>query len=116
MNIRIIVSAITLLLLMSCQTSTQRHGYRVETGKMIDMIIDFQVAKAATFKYPIEQRDSVMLAYQEQIFVIHGVDPFDFEHDMKKLENNPEYFKEIYDQVKQRMDQMNASSLKEDSK
>jgi hypothetical protein len=95
--------------LLSCQSRTAKAGYRIEQDKLIEMIIDYQVAKAATFKYPVDMRDSMMKVYEQQIFEIHGVDPYAFEHDMNKLESEPEYFKEIYDQVKLRMEPDNSS-------
>jgi hypothetical protein len=92
------------LVLSGCvRSSNSKAGYRLKKEELIDLIIDHQVAKAATYKYPMELRDSINAVYLEQIFTIHQLDRFDFEHDLQKLEKDPDYYKEIYDEVNLRI-------------
>lgn len=100
----VIFSFLILVLYSGCaESSKTRAGYRLDKEELIELIIDHQVAKAAAYKYPLDLRDSISQVYHEQIFTIHGLDRYDFEHDIQKLEKDPDYYKEIYDEVNLRI-------------
>jgi len=86
-------------ILISCSSSSRKDGYKIGEAQLIEIIIDYQIAKAASYKYPINQRDSVSNMFLDQIYEIYAIDKYDFEHDLLKLESDPDYYKEIYDKV-----------------
>ena len=97
----------TLVVFLSCNTGKGK-GYSLEKEQMIEIIVDFQIAKAAVLKYPASNRDSMSKVYFDQIYAIHEVDRFEFEQNINKLEKDPEYYKVIYDEVYERLESIRS--------
>jgi hypothetical protein len=95
------------ILIFSCSGDRTGKGYNLKKDKLVEMILDHQIAKAAAYKYPVELRDSISEVYYSQLYTIHGVDQFTFEQDIKRLENDPDYYKEIYDEVHKKIQSIN---------
>ena len=81
-------------MLLSCDTKLKN-----DEEKLVEMITDFYVAKVALERYPPHDRDSVYMAFTEQIFKIHGVTKSSFEYDILQLEKDPEKYQLVLDKV-----------------
>lgn len=102
----VLVFLIVTFTVLACSDQNKQRGYKIEKEKLIEIIIDHQVAKAAAFKYPVNLRDSISKVYYQQIYTIHDVDQYVFEHDLNKLESDPAYYKEIYDAVNHKIKEL----------
>jgi len=95
-----IKSAVYLLLfivtamLWSCESK-----FKNDEEKLVEMITDFHIAKAALDRYPPNERDSVYKVFTDQIFKIHGVTKSSFEYDILQLEKDPKNYQLILDKV-----------------
>ena len=95
---------------IACSPSI-KSGYKIKEATLIEVIIDFEFAKAATFKYPEMDRDSISELYHEQIYQIYGINKYDFQHDIQRLEKDPVYYKVIIDKVHARMQELKQQNL-----
>lgn len=95
-----------------CSKELKKKGYRLSEEELVAVILDIQIAKAATFRYPVAQRDSVNKLFHDQLFSIHQIDPYQFEHDLRQLESNPAYYRKIYDKVNQEIEKLRIEGLK----
>ena len=89
------------IILFSC--NRERVNLKIKEDKLVEIIIDVQVAKAATYKYPVHLRDSINTVYNEQIYEIHGISKYELEHDMEELESNPKYYRVLIDTINAKM-------------
>jgi hypothetical protein len=101
-----------MILLVACGFSDTRRGYSLGKEQIVNILVDLQVVKAAAFKYPEEMRDSISEVFLAQVYTIHDVDRFEFERNVRRLEKDAEYYKEISEEVYQKLVAMN--NLKEE--
>lgn len=80
--------------LISCETKLKNNE-----EKLVDMITDFHIAKAAIERYPPHERDSVYMVFAEQIYKIHNIQKSSFEYDILQLEKDPKKYQLILDKV-----------------
>ena len=110
----LLLGFILVMIAPGCSKDINKKGYRLSEEELVAVILDIQVAKAATFRYPVEQRDSVNKMFRKQLFAIHQIDPYQFEHDLRKLETNPPYYRKIFDQVDQELEKIRIKSLEKE--
>jgi|GEM_PF-1934896 hypothetical protein len=87
-----------LFVLMACK-SDKPGDLIFNEDKLIDLMIDIQLAKAAVYKYPVEERDSINDVYYDQIFSIHKITKYELEHDISRIEKFPKYYKVLLEKV-----------------
>lgn len=106
-----LTGVITLFLsVFSCQYF-EKEELLIEEPQLIEIIIDTQVAKAAIYKYPLDERDSVATMYFQQIYDIYKIDKYQLDHDITFLEQHPERYKKIMDLVGARIDSLRSIEM-----
>ena len=114
-TISYILFLITLVIGMhfiSCK-SENKSNLILKEDRLIEVITDIQIAKAAIYKYPLNLRDSISIIYYSQIYKIHGIDEFELEHDLNELEKNPTKYKVLVDSVSQNLKKLMVKDIED---
>ena len=94
-----ICSVATIVLLLSIVSCKKENTYHYSENKLIDVIIDVHIAKAAIQNAPVEVRDSIYSELFGQICQIHHVHPDSLSMDLDKLTLDPDYLEKLYEVV-----------------
>lgn len=70
-----------------------------DEDKLVEMIADFHIAKAALERFPPHERDSIYQVFTDQIFEIHSISKNSFDLDIRYLEKHPEHYQKVLDKV-----------------
>jgi len=89
----------------------ERDKLIIHEDKLIEIILDIQIAKAAVYKYPVQERDSISDLYHSQIYTIYGIDKYELEHDLNVLEKDPTRYKSIIDKVDAKLEAIQIEIL-----
>lgn len=92
-------SLIPLLLLLGSVSCEKESTYHYPEDKLIDVIIDVHIAKAAIQNAPVGVRDSMYHELFGQICQIHQVNPDSVSMDLDKLTLDPDYLEKLYEKV-----------------
>ena len=99
-----LITVFSFLCLFACQDDPYETHIKVET--LVNVVADLQLAQEALNKSTGAEKDSLMTVYKEQIFKIHKVDPNLVELDLVEIRKRAEYFKDFYDKVVLKLEEM----------
>lgn len=89
--------AFVLLIHLSLASCGQdKMSWAIDEQVLLEVIIDVHVAEAAVQSLRGATKDSVINAYYDQIFEIHGVNRAEFETTMEMLRNDPKHLEALY--------------------
>ncbi len=97
-----------LLLLAAC--SEEEIPIPLSEEQMIDILIDMHIAESMIEKLPVSDRDTVGNVYYRMIYRQHGVNQTDFDESMGVLREDPERLNEIYSQILEELNILEATS------
>jgi predicted GNAT family acetyltransferase len=92
--------------LYSCEAETAEPQLSEE--KLVNTLADIHIAEAALQALRGKTKDSISQAYYEQIYSIHGVDSALVQTSLEAIRRQPEQMKDLYDQVMERVEKLNA--------
>ena len=85
----------------------------MDEDKLVEVLIDVHVAEAAVQMLRGATKDSVINAYYDQIFEIHGLSREDFETTMEILRTDPKRMEGLYSKI---MNEMERQEVTEEEK
>ena len=85
----------------------------MDEDKLVEVLIDVHVAEAAVQMLRGATKDSVINAYYDQIFEIHGLSREDFETTMEILRTDPKRMEALYSKI---MNEMERQEVTEEEK
>ena len=80
----------------------------ISQEKMIDILIDVHLIEASLLGFSEEQKDSLSLAYYDQIYQIHSISEEEFIEGMEYLKGHPDYMTKTYEKVLEEIDKKEA--------
>ena len=89
-----LVFFITALLLQGCN-SEKKPGQDISDDKIARIMADLYVAEAATVGTTGYPKDSLMQAYYNQVFEMHGTDKVAYENNLRLISNDLQHLKQV---------------------
>ena len=100
------LSAALLLFISSC--GTEQSQLSISQDKLVEVLIDVHIAEAAAQTLRGATKDSVINAYYDQIFEIHGLNREEFETSMELLRTDPKRMEKLYAKVMEEMERQDV--------
>jgi len=94
--------------LTSCED--QKDSPQIPESKLVNILADIHIAEAALQSLRGDTKDSVAHAYYQQIYEIHETDSVELHATLEAMRQQPERMRELYDQVMERVEKLNATS------
>lgn len=101
------------VLLLACKGE---QPLPMEEEAVVKLLVDVHIAEAATNNLQGSLKDSVIVAYYEQLFKIHDITAEEFDALYQLLENNPEQYLQIYEKVINEIGRMEVENTGGDDK
>ncbi len=103
--IKISVICFFLYAIQSCgkEREMTRPEKMIDKEKMIELLVDVNMAEASIQTFKISQRDSIAKLLYGHIFRIHEVEEFAFYESMEWYVGNPKIIKEMYKEVQEKL-------------
>jgi hypothetical protein len=76
--------------------------------KIVAILTDIHMAEAAGHRLFGEVKDSMLTIYYQQVYDLHGVQESEFLEDLDLLYQHPNQLEGIYEQVLERMNELQA--------
>ena len=110
------IHKLILTISFSCLLWTCRPKVELPTipeEQLIEVLCDVHIMEGALQNRPRVQKDSVAIAYYNQVYERHNITESDFLTSLQRLEANPKLMSKIYKQVLVRLDTMEKVSYKD---
>ncbi len=86
-----------IVFLSSC--GNKKVELTIPEDKLIKIFFDLHSAEYIINRASVNEKDSLVIIYRDQIFKLHNVDKREFEKNLKIIQANPQYFKDFYEKV-----------------
>ena len=96
-NIFYIFLLFSIVFLSSC--GKKKVELTIPEDKLIKIFFDLHAAENIISRASANEKDSLSIAYRDQIFKLYNVDKKEFEKNLKSLQSHPGYFKDFYEKV-----------------
>ncbi|MCB0560138.1 MAG: DUF4296 domain-containing protein [Lewinellaceae bacterium] len=105
-----VVVGIACLLLASLVSCSQKPpALAIDEDKLVEVLIDVHIAEAAVQSLRGATKDSVINAYYDQIFEIHGLSREEFVTTMEILRTDPKRTEELYSKIMAEMERQDVA-------
>lgn len=105
--IRKVIVVLVLLNILACKPKDEPP---LPEKELTNFILDLRIQEGIVRQYPIEKRDSMRHIWHEEVLDIHNVDEQKYEEIQQYLEQNPDKYFKIEEDIQERLQQLNNQS------